>query len=83
MRENFERIAVELNAWLFVIAIGLAVFDLTVLVAKSMPFLPTGSAALRPRRQRPRARRRRSPPRLEQPALEADLVSGILTWINV
>jgi hypothetical protein len=38
---RLERVAGELNAWLFAIAIGLAVLDFTVLVAKCMPPLPT------------------------------------------
>jgi len=37
---RLERVAGELNAWLFAIAIGLAVLDFTVLVAKCMPPLP-------------------------------------------
>jgi hypothetical protein len=41
---RIERIAGELNAWLFVIAIGLAMLDLTVLVVKCMPPLPTAPA---------------------------------------
>ena len=42
---RIERVAGELNAWLFVIAIGLAMRDLTVLVVKCMPPLPTPPAA--------------------------------------
>jgi hypothetical protein len=42
---HIERIAGELNAWLFVIAIGLAMLDLTVLVVKCMPPLPIPPAA--------------------------------------
>ena len=34
---RLERVAGELNAWLFAIAIRLAVLDFTVLVAKCMP----------------------------------------------
>src|SRR6516164_261618 len=37
---RLERVAGELNAWLFAIAIGLAVLDFTVLVAKCVPPLP-------------------------------------------
>jgi hypothetical protein len=42
---RLERVAGELNAWLFAIAIGLAVLDFTVLVAKCMPPLPTAPIA--------------------------------------
>ena len=48
MKEHFvrlEQVAGELNAWLLAIAIGLAVLDFTVLVAKCMPLLPTPPAA--------------------------------------
>jgi hypothetical protein len=38
---RLERVVGELNAWLLAIAIGLAVLDFTVLVAKCMPPLPT------------------------------------------
>ena len=42
---RIERVAGELNAWLFVIAIGLAMLDLTVLVVKCLPTPPaTGSS---------------------------------------
>jgi hypothetical protein len=34
---RLDRIAGELNAWLLAMAIGLAVFDLTVLAAKCLP----------------------------------------------
>jgi hypothetical protein len=43
---RLERIAGELNAWLLAIAIGLAMLDLTVLVAKCMPSLPGRPAAI-------------------------------------
>lgn len=42
---RLDRIAGELNAWLLAIAIGLAMLDLTVLVAKCMPALPATPAA--------------------------------------
>jgi hypothetical protein len=34
---HLDKIFVEINAWLFVIAIGLGMLDLTVLVALNMP----------------------------------------------
>jgi hypothetical protein len=37
---RLDRIAGELNAWLLAIAIGLAMLDLTVLIAKCIPALP-------------------------------------------
>ena len=37
---RLDRIAGELNAWLFAIAIGLGMLDLTVLIAKCLPPLP-------------------------------------------
>jgi hypothetical protein len=39
--EPLEQVAGALNAWLIAMAIGLAVLDFTVLVAKCMPPLPT------------------------------------------
>jgi hypothetical protein len=42
---RIERIAGELNAWLLIIIIGLAILDLTVLVVKGMPPLPISPAA--------------------------------------
>jgi hypothetical protein len=45
---RLERVAGELNAWLLAIAIGLAILDFTVLVAKCMPPLPTPSVAINP-----------------------------------
>jgi hypothetical protein len=42
---RLERVAGELNAWLFAIAIGLAVLDFTILVAKCMPPLPIATGA--------------------------------------
>ena len=38
---RLEQVAGALNAWLLAMAIGLAVLDFTVLVAKCMPPLPT------------------------------------------
>jgi hypothetical protein len=35
--KHLDKIVVEINAWLFVIAIGLGMLDLTVLVALNMP----------------------------------------------
>ena len=43
---RLDRIAGELNVWLFAIAIGLAMLDLTVLVAKCLPALPRPPAAV-------------------------------------
>ena len=43
---RLERVACELNAWLLAIAIGLAVLDFTVLVAKCMPPLPATPTAI-------------------------------------
>lgn len=37
---RIDRIASEMNAWLLALAIGLAMLDLTVLVAKALPPLP-------------------------------------------
>lgn len=37
---RIDRIASEMNAWLLAVAIGLAMLDLTVLVAKALPPLP-------------------------------------------
>ena len=41
---RLDRIAGELNAWLLVIAIGLAMLDLAVLIAKCMPAMPAPPA---------------------------------------
>jgi hypothetical protein len=38
---RLEQVTGALNAWLLAMAIGLAVLDFTVLVAKCMPPLPT------------------------------------------
>ena len=43
---RLEQVAGELNAWLLAMAIGLAVLDFTVLVAKCMPPLPTAPTAI-------------------------------------
>jgi hypothetical protein len=43
---RLEQVAGELNAWPLAIAIGLAVLDFTVLVAKCLPPLPTATAAI-------------------------------------
>ncbi len=37
---RLDRVAGELNIWLFAIAMGLAVLDCTVLTAKCLPPLP-------------------------------------------
>jgi len=67
---RLERVAGELNAWLFAIAIGLAVLDFTVLVAKCMPPpLPTVPIATR---LTARGKRWRKPPR-KHPHLSFDL----------
>ena len=42
---RLDRIAGELNAWLLAIAIGLGMLDLTVLIAKCLPPLPSPTAA--------------------------------------
>jgi hypothetical protein len=42
---RLDRIAGELNAWLLAIAIGLGMLDLTVLIAKCMPALPSSPPA--------------------------------------
>jgi hypothetical protein len=46
---RLERIVEELNAWLLVIAFGLAVLYVTVLMAKCLPVLPAATAADIPR----------------------------------
>jgi hypothetical protein len=43
---RLDRIAGELNAWLFAIAIGLGMLDLTVLIAKCLPSLPPTPVAM-------------------------------------
>ncbi len=43
---RLERVAGALNVWLLAVAIGLAMLDATVLVAKSMPPQPTSPAAV-------------------------------------
>jgi hypothetical protein len=42
---RLDRVASELNVWLFAIAIGLGVLDFTVLVVKGMSPLPTPPAS--------------------------------------
>jgi hypothetical protein len=48
MKQNLirlDRIASAMNGWLLAIAIGLGMLDLTVLVAKCLPVLPSTPAA--------------------------------------